>query len=380
MKRRTFIQAVAGLAAGSIATGCAQISSPERWQAFSAARAPGDDGFLHLDRNENPLGPSPLARRAMMQALSHAARYPFREYDELVHALAVRNNVLPESIVLGAGSHEILRMAAAGFCGPGKSLLMSESSYEAIAEYADCAGAPVVRVPPTAEFEPDFDAMANRINPKVGLVYLCNPNNPTGNLIPADRIRNFIRQVPGETVIVVDEAYHDYIEDPGYRSLLEWKDKDPRVIVTRTFSKIYGLAGLRVGYAICRPKLAARLRRNRTLVGVNLLGLRAAIAALGDDDYVRRSRVCNAEAKSHLLAILHQHGLPCVPPAANFVFFKPGMRHGRFSDAMGLRGIRVGRPFPPLLDWCRVTIGTMADMVRFGSALTSVLAEHDRLS
>jgi len=202
---------------------------------------------------------------------------------------------------------------------------------------------------------------------------VCNPNNPTGTIVPGDRLKDFCSAVSRCTPVLVDEAYHEYVQHPAYASMTDLVKAGEHVIVSRTFSKIYGLAGLRVGYALARPDIAERLRRYLTRHSVNILGLRAAIASYQDRAYQELSRKKNEEVRAWLYRHFDRLNLRHLPSETNFVFFHLGFPVTSFREAMAQRGILVGRPFPPYLNWCRVSTATMEEMKCFTEALPEVL-------
>jgi histidinol-phosphate aminotransferase len=219
----------------------------------------------------------------------------------------------------------------------------------------------------------DLDAMDRRATQAVKLVFVCNPNNPTGTFVPADRLRAFCETVSRRTVVLVDEAYHEFANDPRYASMVPLVRAGENVIISRTFSKIYGLAGLRVGYALARPDIADRLRRYTTIGGVNLVGVAAARAAYEDAAFVARTRDENGAARAYVNELFTTTGRRVLPSQTNFVFFELGFDVRTFQKTMADRGILVGRPFPPYTDWCRVSLGTVEEMQRFAGALDGAL-------
>ncbi len=273
-----------GIAAGAvIAAGArpvAAIAASGMPQPFRGA--PGSAPTL-LNRNENGYGPSEKIKAIIREAASVSSRYPRGDYDVLRNTLADLHKVKPEQIVLGVGSSEILRMAGAAYLGPNKKLLVPNPTYPSLVNYAEANGVPVVKVPLTRTSEHDTDAMLAKADSATGLVYLCNPNNPTGTLTPRKTLEVLISKLPAGVIIVIDEAYHHYVSaTAAYRSFLDFPLDEPRIIVARTFSKIYGLAGLRIGYSVSSREVATRLSALRLQNGVTILSVKAAIAALED--------------------------------------------------------------------------------------------------
>ncbi|HSB09857.1 MAG TPA: histidinol-phosphate transaminase [Blastocatellia bacterium] len=329
-----------------------------------------------LNSNENPHGPSERARRAMTDAFNEGCRYPGGQNKKLEELIAKKEGLSPDQVILGAGSGEILRMAAMAYGPQGGELLTAHPTYEGLESAARTIGAFVHRVPLNKNFEHDLDMMDRRTTQAVRLVFVCNPNNPTGTIVPGDRLRSFCKEVSRRSVVLVDEAYHDYVEAPEYSSMIDLAREGHNVIISRTFSKIHAMAGLRVGYGFARPDIVARLRQFRNMI--NILGLQAAMASYQDPEFQNFSRRKNAEARSYLYKVLDELGYKYVPSHANFVFFKLGkdVQAQAFREAMEKKyGILVGRTFPPYNEYCRVSMGTMDEMKIFATALREVTRE-----
>ncbi len=333
------------------------------------------DGPIRLHSNENAFGPSAAARQAMQAAFDDGCRYPGSFYGALEALIAEREGLTAEHVVLGGGSHEVLRMAGMAYGLDGGEVLTAYPTYEGMENYAASVGAYVHRVPLDDAFLVDLDAMDRRTTQAVKLVFLCNPNNPTGTMLPGEQVRAFCEAVSRRAVVLVDEAYHEYVTDPAYASMTDLVRRGHNVIVSRTFSKIFGLAGLRVGYGLARPDLAERLRRFRGGSSVNVLGLRAAAASYRDADFVAFSRARNAEARAFATTLLEDRGHRCLPSHTNFVFFHLRRDVRAFAEQMRQQGILVGRPFPPFLDWCRLSLGTMDEMRAFAAAFEAVMTQ-----
>lgn len=326
-----------------------------------------------LNSNENPHGPSERARRAMTDAFGEGCRYPGGQNKKLEELIAKKEGLSPDQVILGAGSGEILRMAAMAYGPQGGELLTAHPTYEGLESAARTIGAFVHRVPLNKNFEHDLDMMDRRTTQAVRLVFVCNPNNPTGTIVPGDRLRAFCKEVSRRSVVLVDEAYHDYVEAPEYSSMIDLAREGYNVIISRTFSKIHAMAGLRVGYGFARPDIVSRLRQFRNMI--NILGLQAAMASYQDPEFQSFSRKKNAEARSYLYKVLDELSYKYVPSHANFVFFKLGkdVQTQAFRDVMEKKyGILVGRTFPPYNDHCRVSMGTMDEMKIFATALREV--------
>lgn len=352
------------------------------WQALAAstdaslapheAGLPGD-GPARLASNENPYGPSPKVREAILKCLDEACRYPFAYTQPLLDKLAQKEGLTPEHIVLTAGSTEGLKTAGLTFGLHGAEIVSSDPTFHVLMEYAEQLGAYIHRVPVNEQLGHDLDAMERRITQQTRLVFVCNPDNPTGTLLPAARMRDFCASLSRRTVVFADEAYFDYVTEPGYPSMIELVKAGMNVIVSRTFSKVYGLAGIRIGYLIARPDLATRLRRH-VMANLSMPAVYAALAALDDQEFYRFSLQKNTEAKAAIYQALDAQRLRYVRSHANFVFFYTGRPVQEFNKAMNAQGVLTGRPFPPLLEWCRVSTGASDDMRRFAQALALVQA------
>lgn len=331
------------------------------------------DGLVRLSSNENPYGPPPAAFDAMRQAFDRAWRYPDEAVDELAGELARLHGVGTDQVLLGNGSSEILKICAAAFTGPGRPVVMASPTFEAIGRYTRAAGGEVIQVALTSDFRHDTAKMleATRF---AGLVYVCNPNNPTGSVTPD--LRGFLARVPAGTAVLVDEAYHHYAEgnrNGGYESVIPLVAEHPQLIVARTFSKIFGMAGLRLGYAVARPETLGRLQFHQAWDTLNGQALAAARAALGDSAYLERSRRLNRETRDWVTGELSARGYTSIPSYTNFLMTDLRRDVGPVIDGLRSRRVEVGRRFSPLPTHLRVTIGTRPQMERFLIALGEVL-------
>jgi histidinol-phosphate aminotransferase len=326
---------------------------------------------VRLFANENPLGPSEAARRAIADSIVDANRYVNQAGDlaRLKALIAAREGLTPEHIVVGSGSSEILCQAALAFGIGGGELIAADPTFNLLPRYAETVGARVHRVPLDERFEHDLAEMDRRATQSVGLVYVCNPNNPTGTLLAADRLRAFCEEISRRAVVFVDEAYIEYTDNPARATTVDLVRKGNNMIVLRTFSKIYGLAGMRIGYAMARPDLAARLSKYTVSV-VNTLGVRAALASLEDAEFVATSRRANVEARNATYRALDAVGAKYVPSSANFVYFRAGEKNKGLPAALAGRGVLLNPTGAPLAaEWGRLTIGTPDEMRLFASAL-----------
>ena len=333
----------------------------------------GQRTAIDLSSNENPYGPSPAALDAMTRSQGMAGRYPDAAERETIEAIARHHGVSPDRVVLGCGSSEILRLCDAAFLGPGRTVVAAEPTFEAVLHYAKVTKAEPVKVPLSPDFRHDLEAMARACDARAGLVYLCNPNNPTGTIVTGDELLAFLARVSATTAVVVDEAYHHFVEDPAYRSAAEMVDRFPNLVVTRTFSKIYGLAGMRLGYALTSAANAERLRSYASWSNANAAVLAAARASLDDDGLVARQRGRLNGTRRWLAAQLLRDGRRSMPSETNFVMIDAGGDVKPLIAAFEARGIKVGRRFAALPTWLRVTIGTPEETRAFLAAFRAIV-------
>ena len=339
----------------------------------SVKTAPTGSVVVRLSANENPYGPSPAAHQAMNGSFDLCCRYPDEANDVLIEKIAKINGVNHEQIVLGDGSSEILKLCAETFTGPTQGkLIAADPTFEAILEYSKANGAEVVKVPLTISFAHDLSNMGAAA--KGGLIYICNPNNPTASITPRNDLRDFISKTPGETMILVDEAYFHYADSPDYESVIPVIKDHPNLIVARTFSKIYGMAGLRCGYGVAQPETIKRMHPFQMWDSVNVMALAAASASLDDADQVNNGRKLNSEAKSFVIGELDRMGYKLIPSQANFIMFDCKRPVVPIIKSMKERNVQVGRLFPALPNHMRLTIGRKSEMESFLSAFKQVMA------
>lgn len=328
---------------------------------------------LRLDSNENPYGPPPAAREAIARAVADGGRYPSTR--DLVTAIASANRVPEANVLLTVGATEGLYLAARAFTRPEAGLVTAAPTYAAIATATELVGNPVTRVPIRADGGLDLEAMADRAR-GAGLVYLCNPNNPTGVLTSATEVAGFIAKVGAaspETTIVVGEVYHEYIDSPAYASVAPSALINPRILVSRTLSKLYGLAGLRLGYLIGQQETLARLMPLRVPLGANSLGIAAAVAALGDQREVARQRQLNRRGREDAEKFFRERNWRFYPAAANYLFVDVKRDIRTFRATCEEKGLLIGRHYPPADTWARITIGTPEEMRGAFGILETVL-------
>jgi histidinol-phosphate aminotransferase len=344
--------------------------------AFSLATEPvarSTSTVVRLSSNENPYGPSPKALKAMTDSFGLSCRYPDVHNDELIDALSKLNGVNRDQIVLGDGSSEILKLCAETFTGPTRgNLVAADPTFEALLNYANINGAEVVKVPLTSSFSHDLAKMGAAA--KDGLIYICNPNNPTASITPKNELREFIAKTPRQTMILVDEAYFHYADSPDYESVIPMVKDHPNLIVARTFSKIYGMAGLRCGYCVAQHETIERIRPHQMWDSVNCMALAAAVASLNDPDQVANGKRLNSEAKTFVTAEIEKMGYKQIPSQANFIMFDVKRPVMPLIKALKERNVQVGRLFPALPNHMRLTIGKKSEMEIFLSTFRQVLA------
>jgi histidinol-phosphate aminotransferase len=333
----------------------------------------GITGSIKLASNENPLGPSPKAVAAAQAALAELARYPDGGGFELRAALAARHGVDRNRITLGNGSNDVLDMIARVFLHPCVETVMSEHAFAVYPISAQAVGA-TIRIAPARDYGHDLDAMRERVGEHTRVVWVANPNNPTGTWLTAGRLHAFLSSLPEQVVAVVDEAYVEYVDAPEYPDASQWLDEFPNLIVTRTFSKAYGLAALRVGYALSSPEIADLLNRVRQPFNVNSPALAAALAALDDAEHVRQGVELNRRGMAQVIDGLRDLGLGFIPSVGNFLAVDLGQPAGPIDQALLREGV-ITRPIGNygLPNHLRVTIGLPEENARFLAALKKVL-------
>jgi histidinol-phosphate aminotransferase len=341
------------------------LATPRRATVGTKIWEPPAGAPIRLNYNENPYGPSPRALEALAISGPVAARYPEQAREQLAAALANYHHVLPENILLGCGSTEIIRVADMAFLQSGQNLVVAEPTFEAVLEYAGVAHAKAVKIPLTADHRHDLPRMAAACTSKTGIVYICNPNNPTGTLVTRAELEEFVSRIPPATLILVDEAYFHFVEDPAYSSLAGWFSKYPNVAVTRTFSKIYGLAGMRLGYAIGAKEIIDAMGKQILDDNLNAAVIPAALAGLADTAYAVSCRDRLNSSRRWLADQLTKGGWRFIPSEANFLMIDAGPDVKPLLAQFEARGIIVGRRFASLNRFLRVTIGTQNETEAF---------------
>lgn len=333
--------------------------------------------LVRLNHNESPYGPGENAKAAFHEAFTEVNRYPGDDVENLRTAIAAAHGVPTKNITLGCGSTEVLRMAAEAFLGPGRNLVMASPTFDFIADAARGLGAEVRAVPLTRDYAHDLDAMLGRADAKTGLLYICNPNNPTGTLTPRSDLEAFLPKVPAGAGVVIDEAYHDYVSPSGaYTSWAARATADPNLMVTRTFSKIHGLAGLRVGYAISSAETATRLVTRRLPMDVNGVAARAALAAISDSAYVKKLATLNVNARQEFLNQVNARMLRCLDSHANFVLMRTGASGKETAELLRGQGVLVGAGYSAFDRHIRVSLGLPEDMQAFWRVWDASMPHH----
>lgn len=394
LSRRNFVKAasVSGIGALTAPLIAARGSEALRESAFEPyglpignpvfaanERAPyriANPGAIRLDSNENPNGPGKAALDAVRAMFSEAPRYPDVQGSDLTQAIARHLKVGPENVLLGCGSGEILRMAVYAFTSPERALVTAQPSFEDPVAHAQMTRAPVRAVPVDAALKLDLGRMLDQTS-GAGLVFVCNPNNPTTTVHGAAAIKDFITEVnkrAPSAVILVDEAYHEYVEDASYATAIPLAMQNPQVIVVRTFSKVFGMAGLRAGYVVARPETLRQMQRHKLGNAVNVLAAAAGIATITDTAHIEREKQLNRAAREFTRKAFESMGYKSADSNGNFLMVAIGRDTRAFKDACAKHGVLVGRPFPPLLTHTRVSIGTMEEMKKATDVFRQVLS------
>jgi histidinol-phosphate aminotransferase len=372
--RRTFLQLVGanGLAAAALPKSLS-AASQQRDTSTIASDLPG---VIRLSANENSRGPGERVLAAIQESFGRVNRYPFQTAGSLRDSLAGVLQVSADNVTLGCGSSEILDASVMAFTGPARGVITALPTFELVGDLGKHLGVPVVEVPVTKTLDLDLAQMADKAA-GAGFIYICNPNNPTGALHGAKAIEDFVSTAlardPNVTILI-DEAYHEYVEREDYHTAIPIALANPRVVVSRTFSKIYGLAGMRIGYAVGRPETIRQISKFLDPLRLSCLSSTAALTALGDPNRVPEQRRMNHESRAHTVKALTDAGFRVVPSEANFIMFDTRRDIRQFAADCRAKGIEIARPFPPLLTYARVTIGTMEEMTRASDVLRQALA------
>lgn len=368
ISRREFGQSIGAVLAGA-------YISPKFLQGVTGGRLKGfsrSDAIL-INSNENPYGPSPRAIAAITGSEGVACRYPDDLYTRAISSIAQLHHVDRENVILGCGSTEILRVCDASFVGSDKQLVVAEPTFEAVTYYAKVCRANAVKVPLTSDFRHDLPAMARASANNTGLVYVCNPNNPTGTINTRTEFSDFLAQVPPSVYVLVDEAYFHFVEDPRYSSVVDMIPQHANLIVTRTFSKVYGMAGMRLGYAVAQKETIRAMHRELLFDNGNAAVLSAAIASIADPEIVPTNKRRLNDTRKWVTGELSKSGYTVIPSQANFFMVDTGGEVTPVIKAFHDRKIIVGRKFPSMGNWLRVSVGKPEEMQKFLAAFRQIV-------
>ncbi len=335
----------------------------------------GYDALAKLSSNENPYGPSPAAMKAMEAAWKYSNRYGYPDGD-VQEVVADHLGVPRDHVLLTAGSEEVLKAVGIALLGADKKVVGVEPSYGSVYNYATGIDADAIKLPLLDDHSQNVPAMikaTRRHHREIGFVYLCNPNNPTGNVVPASEVRSLLDAIPDDVPVLVDEAYHHFVEDPRYESAVPYVKEGRNVIVARTFSKIYGMAGMRLGFAVAAPPMLQRLRTYATGT-INALVKWGGAASIKDVETEAKVRTETLRLRNRATKQMTEWGFEVIPSETNFFMVRTGRPVQEVRAAFREETVAVGRPFPPMLDWLRVSVGTEDEMDRFDAAFRKIFS------
>jgi histidinol-phosphate aminotransferase len=378
LSRRAWFKSVGGITTGLVATSlmaeslmAAPVSEAEK--AFFATRKLNGTK-TRLNSNENPYGPSEKAKKAVMQILTEGNRYAFNELEELKKLIAKKEGVDPSYILLGAGSGELLCQTGIAYGLDGGRVLSAYPTFTLLMNYAERMNAKWDRVDLNEKLEHNFDALASAIKSDTRLVFICNPNNPTGTVVDASIVKGFFQEASKKTLVYADEAYLEFLEPSQQKSMLELVQATPNIVVSRTFSKIYGLAGLRIGYVIGHPDTIGKIAKYGDTISPSQTAIAAAKASLGDEDFMKMTRDKNAIARKVLFDYLDQKKIFYGKSQNNVVLF-PAPKDGKtILSQLDQKGFLIRVWDYQQKEWCRVSIGTVDEMKSFVKAFDEVIS------
>lgn len=322
---------------------------------------PRPDYMIRAGTNENPWGPSRVALKAINNAIKYSNQYGGIR-DEMLALMSSIETVPVDHIAIGTGSGEILKTAGLIASMQSGSIVCADPTYQDLVRYAGRAGSEIIRVPVNESLQLDLDAMASAIRPDTRLVYLVNPNNPIPTIVEKNRLRDFVMEVSRDRLVFIDEAYHEFVDNPDYGSMMELVRNGQRnVLIARTASKIHGLAGLRIGFGYAHPELITQINELRT-GQINILGIHAAYASYQDEEFQQFTLRKNRESMDIVEAMFEELGLRYVKSNANFTFFETGIPVETLNARLREEGIYSGRPFPPFLNWSRISMAKPEEM------------------
>jgi histidinol-phosphate aminotransferase len=341
----------------------------EGWTEREIALLGPEQLKARLFANENPFGPSDKAKKAIVDILPLGYQYPIRSMGDLSSKIAAFEKVKDENIFMASGSSPLLMAAALAYYKPGCNVISGDPSYADLPSKAERVGAKWVKVPLTADYKLDLDAMEKAVDDNTVLVYVCNPNNPTATVVDNAKLRGFVERVSKKTVVFVDEAYIDYLPDPQGTTLIPMVNNGTNVIIARTFSKLYGFAGLRCGYVVTQPEIIKKLSSyTEAFMSISTTTLQAAIASYQDRTFLDGALQKTIASKEYLYSVLKKEGYTYIPSSTNFVMFPIKMDGKQFTDEMMKRSVGVRFWKFNNQDWCRVSIGRMDEMEAFAAA------------
>ncbi|MDQ0192975.1 histidinol-phosphate transaminase [Paenibacillus wynnii] len=335
----------------------------------------GLNEVIKLASNENPYGSSPSAKAAIISELDNLSIYPDGSAAELTSALAAHLGVNSDNIIFGCGSDEIIALIARAFFLPGDETIMADQTFSVYKSNADIEGAVTIEVPLAAGTH-DLEAMLSKVTDRTKVIWVCNPNNPTGTIVSADALTTFLDSVPNQVMVVLDEAYSEYVTDLTYSDGIKLLERYPNLVVLRTFSKIYGLAALRIGYGVARPEIIKLINQVREPFNTSRVAQAGALAALGDQDYVQECRRLNAAGILQLQAEFKRLGLESFPAHGNFIMVDVRKSALDVFESLLRKGVivRAGHRLYPT--YIRVTVGSAEQNKAFVEALEQILTEQ----
>lgn len=382
VSRRGFMEGVAALA-GALALSPATARAADvlvrqgGGPSFDGRPFAADDydSYAKLAANENPYGPSDPVMAAMTNAFKYSNRYGYPD-GNILEAIARLHGVEPNQVLLGAGSGELLSVASLAFLGEGRRVIGVQPTFDTVFKFAAGVHAESIQLPLRPDYGQDIPlmiSMTRRNWRDVGLVYLCNPNNPTGRIVTSSEVKQLLDGIPEDVPVLIDEAYHHFVEDPSYATSLPYVAEGRPVIVTRTFSKISGLAGMRLGYAIAPPTLINRMRPH-SIASINALVKHGGVAAIKDTEGQARVKRVNNELRAKTVAAVQKLGYAVIPSETNFFMVHIKRPVVPVIAAFKEKGVLVGRPFAPMTEHLRVSVGTPAEMERFLSSFSQLFS------
>lgn len=367
ISRRQVLIGSAALAGASLIPGIPLTPIGSALQFSRSAMAAGisrPDKIIRMSANENPYGPSRIAMQAIADTIELSNRYA-DDPTELITLIAKLNDVMPENIMVGDGSSEVLNVAGLLSGMSRGSVVCADPTFQALLRYAENAGATIIKVPVNDELGTDLVAMKRAIKRNTKLVYLVNPNNPIPSIIEKTELRDFVLEVAEKRLVFVDEAYHEFVDNSDYETLMDLISKGQKnLIISRTSSKIHGLAGLRIGFGFAHPDLASKMVRRKT-GRLNVIGLQAAYASYQDEDFQNFTRRKNKEALMIVEKMCQEMSIRYIKSDANFMFIETGVENHIVQEKMLANGIKTGRAFPPYTKWARISMAKPDQMKYF---------------